>query len=69
MSTKRCWAFCQLVLMSRTICVGEVFLWDTVSVVLEDCDSSVFWCVNVYSICVIGIFVVFCKMGSSGSIH
>ena len=33
------------------------------------CDSSVFWCVSAYSICVIGIFVVFGKMGNSGSIH
>ena len=50
----------------RTICVGKVFgtpsSW-------EICDSSVFWCVSVYSICVIGIIVVFCKMGNSGSIH
>lgn len=24
-------------------------------------DGSIFWCVNMYSICVISIFVVFCK--------
>ena len=33
------------------------------------CDGSVFWCVYMYSICVISIFVIFCKMGSSGSIY
>ena len=32
-------------------------------IVLKICDSSVFWCVSVYSICVIGIFLVFYKMG------
>lgn len=26
------------------------------------CDSSVFWCVSMYSICVTGILVAFCKM-------
>ena len=33
------------------------------------CDSSIFWCVNVYSICVIGILVAFCTVRNSGSIH
>ena len=40
----------------RTIYVREVFV-----ILLQNCDSSVFWCVNVYSIYVIGVLVAFIK--------
>ena len=68
------WAFCQLVLMSNyhwgPFVSGKCFLgilyWSLSEMV---CDTSVFFCcVNMYSICVTGIFV-FCKMRNSGSIH
>ena len=56
-------------LTSRTICIGKMFGAAYGSSLPRICDSSVFWYVNVYSICVIGIFVVFWQMGNSGSMH
>ena len=57
-------------LMLRTICVGKcLFGTPYPSSSQCICDSSVFWCVSVYSICVIGILVAFCKTVNSGSIH
>ena len=55
----------------------EVFVWDSAKCVglciglpcWRVCDSSIFWCVGVYAICVIGILVAICKMGNSGSVH
>ena len=32
-------------------------------------DRSVFWYMSVYSICVVGLLVVFCKIGNSGSFY
>ena len=37
-------------------CLGFVSV-----ILLQNCDSSVFWCVNVYSIYVIGVLVAFIK--------
>ena len=57
-----------LCLTSRPVCVGEcLFGTPYRSSPQRVCDSSVFWCVSVYSICVIGILVAFCKMRNSGS--
>ena len=52
--------------MSGTVCVGQVFIWSSS---WGTCDSSVFWCVSIYSICVTGVIAVFCKTGTTGSIH
>ena len=52
--------------MSGTVCVGQVFIWSSS---WGTCDSSVFWCVSIYFICVTGLIVVFCKRGTTGSIH
>ena len=48
---------------------GEVLIWDSVlGHPLGKSGQSVF-CVSVYSICVVGILVVFCKVGNSGSFY
>ena len=52
--------------MSGTVCVGQVFIWSSS---WGTCDSSVFWCVSIYSICVTGVIAVFCKTGTTGSIR
>ena len=52
--------------MSGTVCVGQVFIWSSS---WGTCDSSVFWCVSIYSICVTGVIAVFCKTGTTRSIH
>ena len=49
---------------------GEVLIWDSVlSHPLGKSGQSVFWCVSVYSICVVGLLVVFCKIGNSGAFY
>lgn len=54
----------------QTLCVGKWLLGTPYySSSWQIRDSSVFRCVSVYFIRVIGIFVVFCKMGNSGLIH
>ena len=46
----------------------QVLVWDSMWVLLwRVCDSSVFWCVSVDSVCGIGILAAFCKMRNSGS--
>ena len=55
-------------LLWGTICVGEVFIWDSWSVVILSKDmwqlsSGVWVCIP----CVTGTLVAFCKMGDSGS--
>ena len=65
--------FCQLVLLCtwtlRTLCGNVCSRLRYWLFPQQVCDSSVFQCVNAYSIYAIGIFVVFCKMGNSRSIH
>ena len=54
----------------KTVCVGKcLFGTPYWSFSQRICDTSVFWCVSVYSICVLGILVAFCKMRNSGSVH
>ena len=54
----------------QTLCVGKWLLGTPYySSSWRICDSSVFLCVSVYFIRVIGIFAVFCKMGNSGLTH
>ena len=47
------------------LCWASVYL----VIFLGDLWQSVFWCVSIYSICVTGVIVVFCKMGTTGWIH
>ena len=66
------WAFLfvgsDVSLTSRTICVGTC-LFRTLSVTLLGDLWQFCLHVSVCSICRIGNFVVFCKMGNSGSVH
>ena len=67
------WSYCQLVLTcvsSRTVCEEECLFGTRYrSSSRRTYHTSVFWCVSVYSICVIGILVAFCKMRNLSSIH